>query len=253
MQKEKSLQPILFDFKVPSLLNNFLGESIEIYGYGFAIAIGILFTYFYLLKEGAKSLGLSEDQVSLLVIVVICSSALGGKLFLFFQEPALYLNDISLFLLNSGQGFVFYGALIFAIAALYLFIKFQSLPVLKTFDLLSPAACLVHFFGRLGCLLAGCCHGKPFAGQWAITFTHPQSQAPLHQAIHPTQIYSMLWLLAAFLFLHKLKEKNKVPGFVFFSYLILYSIFRFIVEIFRGDAERGFLFNGLFLFLNLLL
>ena len=109
---------------------------------------------------------------------------------------------------------------------------------LRYFDLLIPSVALAQGFGRLGCLLAGCCYGKETASHLAITFTNSDF-APNHVPLVPTQIYASVLDFAHYFVLilaaKHLKGKGQVAGL----YLILYSVGRFILEFYRGDLERG--------------
>ena len=114
---------------------------------------------------------------------------------------------------------------------------------------MAPGIALGHVIGRIGCLLAGCCYGRPTVVKWAVTFNDPAAAVnvgtPLAIPLHPTQLYDAgaeLIILAALLLTEK--RGNKFPGRTFFGYLVLYGISRFIIEFYRGD-DRGMVFNML--------
>ena len=102
--------------------------------------------------------------------------------------------------------------------------------------------------GRLGCFAAGCDYGQPCSLPWAVTFTseyaHRVVGVPINVALHPTQIYESLATFALFFFLLWLHGARRFKGQVFAAYLLCYSILRFGIEFFRGDADRGFVFGG---------
>ena len=72
-------------------------------------------------------------------------------------------------------------------------VRRYKLPVWTTADMFAPGIALGHIIGRFGCLLAGCCYGRPTTVPWAITFTDPVAAAnvgtPLGVPLHPTQLY----------------------------------------------------------------
>jgi phosphatidylglycerol:prolipoprotein diacylglycerol transferase len=109
----------------------------------------------------------------------------------------------------------------------------------------APGIALGHVIGRLGCLLAGCCYGRPTELPWGVTFTSPVAAAnvgtPLGIPLHPTQLYDAgaELLILAFLLIFE-KRGRPFAGRTFWLYMLLYAISRFIVEIFRGD-DRGML------------
>jgi phosphatidylglycerol:prolipoprotein diacylglycerol transferase len=101
--------------------------------------------------------------------------------------------------------------------------------------------------GRLGCLAAGCCYGKPTEVSWAIVFTNPLAAAnvgtPLGIPLHPTQVYEAgAELLILVLLLATERRGRLFAGRTFWAYMFLYAVSRFIVEIYRGDP-RGEVFG----------
>jgi len=113
------------------------------------------------------------------------------------------------------------------------------MPMWKTADLLAPSIALGQLIGRWGCFFAGCCYGKKTDVAWGITFTDPRSLAPLEISLHPTQVYLSLNAVFIFIFLMWLSKRKVFDGQILWSYGILYSIGRFLIEYFRGD-DRGF-------------
>jgi phosphatidylglycerol:prolipoprotein diacylglycerol transferase len=121
-------------------------------------------------------------------------------------------------------------------------VRRYKLPVWTTADMIAPGIALGHVVGRLGCLLAGCCYGKPTDVAWAITFTDPAAAAnvgtPLGVPLHPTQIYDAGAELLILIALLVTERRGKpFPGRTFWGYMVLYGIARFVVEIFRGDPR----------------
>ena len=122
-------------------------------------------------------------------------------------------------------------------------VRRYQLPVWTTSDLIAPGIALGHIVGRFGCLLAGCCYGRPTDIAWAITFTDPVAAAnvgtPLQIPLHPTQLYDAgaEALILTFLLVTE-RRGRPFLGRTFWLYMLLYAISRFIIEIYRGD-ERG--------------
>jgi phosphatidylglycerol:prolipoprotein diacylglycerol transferase len=125
------------------------------------------------------------------------------------------------------------------------YIKRHGLSLLKTFDIIAPSIAFGQFVGRIGCFFAGCCYGKTCDLPWAVTFTHPESLAPKGVPLHPTQVYSSLNGLLIFLVLVGLKRIKRFEGQIFWTYVLLSGVTRFILEYFRGD-ERGMFLQGMF-------
>ena len=237
------MHPELFKFNTPEFLKGLLPNEIVIYAYGALILIGVLMAFSYLKKYAYKDFGLSEDTSQSLLMGLIIMSIVGGKFFMIFEDPGYYLSHPKSLISNSG--FVFYGSLIFSMGFVVWFIKKHELSTWKFLDLIGFVALIVHFFGRLGCFMAGCCHGIESHGPFSVVFSDPASQAsPLNVPLHPTQLYSSFMLASIFLILTFIKKRQSFEGQLFLLYLILYSFGRSIIEEFRGDEARGFLFDG---------
>jgi phosphatidylglycerol:prolipoprotein diacylglycerol transferase len=112
-------------------------------------------------------------------------------------------------------------------------------------DVFAPYMPLGHGIGRLGCFSAGCCYGNPTNLPWAVTFTDPHTLAPPGIPLHPTQIYEALGNFCIFLILITLRKKQSYSGQLFFLYGALYSLLRFVNEIFRARDTKNLLFNSL--------
>ena len=139
------------------------------------------------------------------------------------------------------SGGVFYGGLIAATAVAILYMKKHELPAWAIADMGAPSIALGEAIGRWGCFAAGCCYGKETSGRFHITFTDPLAIArPLNVPLHPTQIYLSLNAFLIFLVLQWVYKRRTFDGEVFWLYVLLYSITRGILEIFRGDLVRGF-------------
>lgn len=216
--------------------------NLSIYSYGFLIAVGAICGVWYMAVQGRKEVGLTFDQANSLFLFIFIAAFVGGKVFLFFEDPSGYLsNPLKLI---RGRGFVFYGSFLFAVPVMLWFFKKHKLHVRKMLDVMAVTTCLVHIFGRLGCFMAGCCHGTPTDSFLGVIYTDPACSAdPLGVSLHATQLYEAGFILLVLLFLLRLKGSRKFYGQLFVTYLIAYAIGRFGIEFFRGDMERGVVFN----------
>jgi phosphatidylglycerol:prolipoprotein diacylglycerol transferase len=132
-----------------------------------------------------------------------------------------------------------------------LYCKKRRLPFFKYADIMMPFTALGHAFGRLGCLAAGCCFGRPSDLPWAIHFPYGsmahQAQQNQHLVmlgdpalpVHPTQLYEAGIELLFFWLLVMMRPKKRFHGQLLLTWLALYPVARSIIEMFRGDQERG--------------
>ena len=102
-------------------------------------------------------------------------------------------------------------------------------------DILAPSIALGCVFGRIGCLLNGCCYGRACNLPWAIRFPADNPLNPPTYPVHPTQIYDSLLNLGLYAVLAWLYRRKKFDGQVFGVYLVCYAVLRSFVEMFRGD------------------
>ena len=216
--------------------------KITIYTYGFFLALGFLAGIF-LAKTEAKRVGEDPDKILDLAFYILIAAIVGSRIFFVATNPKLYVSaPLEIFKIWNG-GLVFYGGFIAALVTGLAYLHLKQMPVWKTTDILAPSLALGQSLGRMGCFFAGCCYGKACTLPWAITFTHPDTLAPIGKPIHPTQLYSALTNLAIFIFLFAIRRKKKFDGQLFWMYVLLYGITRSIIELFRGDPRGGLVFD----------
>ncbi len=218
--------------------------SLAIPTYGFLLAIAFLASLF-LFHKRAVGFGFDAPTASDLGVWVLLAGLLGAKLLLVIVEWPRYTSLASLVDLARAAG-VFYGGLIGATLAAFLFIRRRGLSFWSVADAAAPCIALGQAIGRLGCFAAGCCWGRACELPWAVTFTDPLAEhnvgVPLHTALHPAQLYESLGtaLLSGLLIRF---ESRRYEGETFGRYLVCYAIVRGTVEIFRGDP-RGTVLSG---------
>lgn len=226
------MHPVLFEI-----------AGFKVYSYGFMIALGAIAAVAYMAVRGKKEAGLTFDQANTLFLLIFLAAFVGGKLFLFFENPSMYLDNPSR--LIKGRGFVFYGSFLLAIPTMLWFFRKHNLNTYKMLDVMAITTCLVHMFGRVGCFLAGCCYGLPTDSPLGVIFSDPACHAdPKNTPLHPTQLYEASYILIIMVVLLFLRDRRKFYGQLFLLYLILYAAGRAFLEIFRGDEARGYLIEN---------
>ena len=221
---------------------------VNIYTYGVLLAAAYLIGLQFAVSR-ARARGLNGDRVMDLGILIIVSALVGAKLLLVVVEWEHFTRDPAELLTILRSGGVFYGGLVVAVLAAFWFIRRHRLPVWTTCDAFAPGIVLGQAVGRVGCLMAGCCYGKPTALPWGITFTNTLAATnvgtPLEVSLHPTQLYESIAALAilGFLLLYE-KRGHAFAGRTFWTYLLLYPTARFFIEFYRRDP-RGTVFDVL--------
>ena len=215
-----------------------LGKEIPLYGLffylGIAAAVGVAC---FLRKR--KSIGAFDLAGS--AVYAMVGAVLGAKLlYLAVSLEEILSGDIPLlYLIKSG--FVFYGGLLGGIAGLCIYTRQFGLPRADYFSLYATVLPLGHALGRVGCFFAGCCHGIAYRGPLHCTYSLSAGSAPPNTPLLPIQLIEAVILLGIFALLILLYNRNSPH--VVAVYLLAYGTARFILEFFRGDAQRGkFLF-----------
>ena len=216
---------------------------IKIFTYGLLVATGFFVGIVLAARQGRKE-GLDPQKILDLCFYLLIASILGGRLLYVIVEYKYFVaNPIEVLKFWKG-GLVYYGGLIAAVGVAWYCMQKFELPFWKTADVLAPSIAIGQAIGRWGCFFAGCCYGVRTDAPWAITFTNPDSLAPLNVPLHPTQIYLSLNALVIFGVLMWMRNRKRFDGQVLLTYGMLYSIGRFIIEFFRGD-ERGYAIPGM--------
>ncbi|MCP4671919.1 MAG: prolipoprotein diacylglyceryl transferase [Desulfobacula sp.] len=216
--------------------------SLNLYTYGLFMALGFL-TAMWVSKIIARPHSISNDTITDVFFVILVSALVGARLLYVLINFKSYQNNLlGIFQIWNG-GLVFFGGFLAAVIACIIYFKKKNLDIWETADILSPGIAIGHAIGRIGCLFAGCCYGKRCDLPFAIKFTNLESLAPLNVYLHPTQVYSMISNLTLFFILLWLQRHKKFNGMVFLIYVMLYSLFRSIIEFFRGDFRGDFIFD----------
>lgn len=219
---------------------------VSIYTYGVLLAAAYLLGLWFATVR-ARARGLDATRVTDLGIYIIISALVGAKLLLVVVEFDHFRQDPSEIWTILRSGGVFYGGLLLATGVAFWYMRRHRLPLWTTCDAFAPGIALGQAVGRVGCLMAGCCYGKPTELPWGITFTHPLAASnvgtPLDVSLHPTQLYESAAVLVILALLLLLERRGRsFPGRTFWCYLLLYPSARFGIEFFRGDP-RGTVFE----------
>jgi phosphatidylglycerol---prolipoprotein diacylglyceryl transferase len=241
------MYPRLFTLPAFELLGKTIGP-LTLHSYGFLLAVAFLAGLFVVSSQ-AKKAGMDATRLTDMAVWLLIAGLVGAKALLVALDWRFYFRNTRELWSIFQSGGVFYGGLLGGIAVALWFVWRYKLPGWATADVLAPGVVIGQAIGRLGCFAAGCCFGKPASVPWAVTFTDVyaarQVGTPMDTALHPTQIYESLACFLIFFFLLWLAPRKSFHGQVVLSYAVLYSSFRFAVEFFRGDPDRGSVFGGL--------
>jgi phosphatidylglycerol:prolipoprotein diacylglycerol transferase len=240
-------------------------RSLPVYGYGTMLFFGFLASA-SLASKRLRQEGADGEIAWDAAMWIFFAGLLGSRTFYviqyhdhFFGPDPLTgkprtLPQILVALINLPDGgLVLYGGLIFAPLAYYLFCRLRGVRPLAFADIAITSVFVGIMFGRLGCLLHGCCYGDVCTLPWAMTF--PAGSVPFDSlvsrgllsehatcslALHPTQLYdSISGLLLALVTWAYYPYRRRTSEVLALGW-IAYPINRFMIEFLRSDEAGQF-------------
>jgi phosphatidylglycerol---prolipoprotein diacylglyceryl transferase len=223
---------------------------VPIFSYGVMLGTSMV-TGWFLAMRLAKQDGIPPEQTGAIYMWTAVYSIIGARLLYVITEWREFANPFDVFLLNKG-GLVAYGGMIGGFLASWYGCHKRKIHLLRWADVAAPSVVLGTAITRVGCLLFGCDYGRRADVPWAIRFPREapawqdhvahfglDKDSPLSFPVHPTQIYESLTGLALFALLMYLRRARKFSGEVFLGWVLGYGTLRPIIEVYRGDSDRG--------------
>ena len=210
------------------------------YVLGFVCAAAII----YFVAKRWK-LGMSEDNLLTLMVCAIVGVVLGARIgYVLFYGDGYYLSHpLEILAFNQG-GMSFHGGLVGLLIGGAVAALMTRIPFLTLADLGSIAAPIGLFFGRCANFVNGELWGAPTDGPLGVEFGGAAGMMPRH----PSQLYeAVLEGLVIFCVLFALSRKRppRPQGTFLGAFLVLYGIFRFLIEFVREpDVQLGYLWGG---------
>lgn len=215
-----------------------------VHTYGVLIAVGFLTSIYFARKEAIRQ-GIPGEKIVDFGFWSLLVGMFGARILFIITRWSYFMEfPLQMFAVWQG-GLVFYGGPIAAFPFLIWFCKKNKLDPWKIADISAIALPIAHAIGRLGCLSAGCCHGKQTTMPWGMKFDSELVEFHLRGVpLHPTQLYEALALTLLSAYLYRRIKRKKFDGEIAFIYVGAYSVIRTVVEMFRGDTIRGYLIEG---------
>ena len=255
------MYPVIFDFGIINVFG--FKFQLAIYSFGLMLVIAF-YTCYFLLNHDFKRLGYEEKLASDIIFWSALGGIFGAKVYYLIENLDDVLASQDPFgMIFSGAGLVFIGGLIGAVTAVSIIIRKNNLPWFIFADILAPLIILGYAIGRIGCFLVGDDYGIPSKLPWALSFpdglpptTYESFQyrypwidisnfEPGLLSVHPTQVYEFLICVMLFFYLWNKRKNIRVPGSLFFTYLICAGTERFLIEFIRTNEKYLFdIFSG---------
>lgn len=217
---------------------------ITIHSYGFLIAIGFLIAVAVIRMLALRS-RLDVDRVLDLTFWSLLVGFVGARVLFIITRWDTFMADPASMIRVWEGGLVFFGGPLAVAPFVWWYTRRHRLAFWRTGDVLIPGLVIAHAFGRLGCVAAGCCYGRPTGSSWGLHLPDELVEPEFRGlALHPVQLYEATALAILFLGLLLLHRRKAFDGQIVFVYFMAYPVIRSIVEVFRGDPIRGFVIDG---------
>ncbi len=207
--------------------------GLTIYSYGVFLALG-----FVLAGLAARRWYVARYMDPEIILDFILAAVVGGivgaRLFYVIGHFSEFSGSPGKIFALNMEGLVFYGGLILGLGLTIVVAYYKKVRFWDTLDLAGVCVPLALAVGRIGCLMNGCCYGKPTGLPWGITY--PASTGIVGPR-HPTQIYELILDLALFGLLWWKKDDFKRAGTAFWLFVVGYGAIRFTVEFFREHVQ----------------
>ena len=214
--------------------------------YGLAYVVGFALAAFIIYAVARRwKIGMGEDNLLTLMVCAIVGVVLGGRLgyVLFYGDGYYFSHPMEILAFNQG-GMSFHGGLVGLLAGGAVAAKLTRIPFLTLADLGAIAAPMGLFFGRCANFVNGELWGAPTDWPIGVVFGGAAGMMPRH----PSQLYeAVLEGLVIFIVLFALSRKlpPRPQGTFVGAFLVLYGIFRFLIEFVREpDVQLGYLWGG---------
>lgn len=230
------MHPIAFTIKQFKLLGLTIGP-LPIYSYGIMLVTAFIIGLAYAAKRG-KGEKLSTDTMLDLGLWLLVFGIVFARLVWVAAHIKDFLNEPWQIANLRLGGLSWHGALLGGLIAVIWFSIKNKLSFGKLMDILAPSFALGQAIGRIGCFLNGCCYGKAAESVFAKLYKcYP------FNGKHPAQLYELFLDLCVFFILLAWEKKIKFNGELYLTYLFLYSGARFIVEFYRFDPFKIWIFS----------
>ncbi len=204
---------------------------ITLYTWGMFLALAFLIAFFWILKK-AKKQKINSDIIYGSFTWIILGAIIGARLGYIFQFPKHYFSQPLEILKIWEGGLTLHGGIFGVLIAGIIYAKFAEVSKRLFFqiaDLMVLVLPISIAVGRIGCSLINDHQGAETSLPWGIIW-------PNGIVRHPVAEYLIISALILFFVLRFLKPRLKEPGQLFFAFLLLYSISRFLLDFTRATG-----------------
>ena len=223
---------------------------LEIRYYGIIYALGFILAYYMMRSYARKGkLKMSEKQVEDYITYLLIGIVAGARILDFvFYHPSVFWTDPLEILKIWHGGLSFHGGLIGGMAATYLFSRKHAIPFYTITDVVVVPASIALALGRIANFINQELVGTVSNAAWCVRYTLVDDLCR-----HPYQIYASISHFIMFGLVKNAYEKSNTPGKTFWSFVLVYGVFRFLIDFFREDPRLFGISMGQFLSLAMVI
>lgn len=205
--------------------------KISIHWYAIFIVLAFIIALFIYKKRSGLYNIKFENIVDLFLILIPISIISARLYYCIFKLDTYIENPLKIFDIRTG-GLAIYGGIIGGAITCFIYCKKRGIDTLDLLDYIVPALSLGQAIGRLGNFVNVEAYGTITTLPWRMGIVENGK----YLEVHPTFIYEAIITYSLFFFLIKLQNKRKIKGEVTFTYLIVYSLARIVIEELRCDS-----------------
>ncbi len=241
--------------KIDNVMFTIPGLNLEIYWYGFLIALGMVLAMIYAYRR-VRKFGLEPDRFTDMVLAGFIGGIIGARAYYVVFSLDKYLTDEGTFDLWAALsirdgGLAIYGGVIGALIFGLLVAKIRKVKIAPLLDLAGLGFLIGQCIGRWGNFFNQEAFGSKTSLPWGMVskdilnelyfFYYPENVSvianrALDMIAHPCFLYESLWCLVGFLALHFYSKHRKFDGEIFLLYIGWYGLGRFWIEGLRTDS-----------------
>ena len=181
----------------------------------------------------AQSTGVNPDRFGAAILILVIPALVGARLLFVLTHWDIYARDIPRIWRRSEGGMAMYGGLIMAVPLSIPLLAAMGLPFGKFWDAATFTMLLGMIFTRVGCLLNGCCSGRPSDAWYSLSL--PDHRGIWRRRI-PTQLLEMFWATILFVTAVMAHHRGLVPGVIFTGAVVTYTTGRYFLQKLREDT-----------------
>ncbi len=217
--------PILFQYKF-----------ISIGGYGTMLGLGF-YLAFLLFERELKLRDMNPDLAYKILLAAIPGGIVGSKVFHILEHLDEFAAD-PMGMIFSGAGLSAYGGFLLSFLLVWYIVHRSGERFLTVTDAATPAMALGYCFGRFGCHVAGDgCYGIETTSFLGLAY--PNGIVPSSIPVYPTPLFEVLFSFVVLVAMLKLRKRELPEGQLFFLYLVLNGLPRFLVEFIRLNPKMA--------------